>query len=189
MNSYWTELFNNVKDVLYNPALFWKKKEDFPVTGIQLLAGYLIPLIIFAALGVFAGEMFRGLRFYLFFSVMKAIRKIVLFGIYYFISVFIINELMPVFGIKKDMQAARYLAAFSLTPLMVITFITGLFPFLYILNILGIYGLYILWKGINTLLDFSDDKQYSYFLLIIIVVLLVYSLLSIILSKLFTAII
>jgi hypothetical protein len=189
MNSYWKEFFNNVKDVLYDPALFWKKKEAFPITGIQLLAGYLIPLILFAALGVFAGEMFRGLRFYLFFSVMKAIRKIVLLGSYYFISVYIINALMPVFGIKKDLQAALYLAAFSLTPLMVITFITGLFPFLYILNILGIYGLYILWRGINILLDFRDDKQYSYFLMIIIVVLLVYSLLSVILSKLFTAII
>jgi hypothetical protein len=188
MKTYLTELYNNVINILFEPPLFWEKQKESFTTNIQLLAGYLIPLIFFAAIGVFAGEMFRGSRFYLFFPVIKAVRKIVLFTVYYIVMVIIINEMMPAFGIKKDLPAAQKLAAFSLTPAVVIAFITGLFPFLYILNILGIYGFYIFWTGINILLDFSDNKQYSYFLLIIIAGLIVFSLLSIFLSKLLTVI-
>lgn len=187
MNSYLKDLYNNVKSVVFEPALFWKRQKASTLTNIQV-AGYLIPLILFAALGVFAGEMFRGSRFYLFFPVMKAVREVVLFTVYYIIVVIVINELMPVAGVKKDLSASQKLAAFSLTPLLIITFFTGLFPFLYILDILSIYGFYILWTGINELFEFRDNRQYSFFLLIIIAAFLIYSLLSIFLSKLLSII-
>lgn len=188
MNTYLKDLYNNVRGVLIDPALFWKEKKAGYLTNSKLLAGYLIPLIVFAALGVFAGGLFRGSLFYLLFPVMKAVRKIVLFAVYYIIMVYIIKELMPAFGIKKDLRTARDLAAFSLTPVLIISFFTGLFPFLYILDILGIYGFYIFWRGINELPDFNERGQFSYFLMIIIAGLLVYGLLSIILSKLLTVI-
>ncbi len=187
MNSYFNDLYNNVKSLVFEPALFWGRQKSASLNNIQI-AGYLIPLILFAAVGVFAGEMFRGSRFYLFFPVMKAVREILLFTVYYITMVIVINEMMTVSGVKKDMPVSQKLAAFSLTPLLVITFFTGLFPFLYILDILGIFGFYIFWTGINELLDFRDNRKYSFFLMIIISAILIYSLLSIFLSKLLSII-
>ena len=67
MNTYLKDLYNNVRGVLIDPALFWKEKKAGYLTNSKLLAGYLIPLIVFAALGVFAGGLFRGSLFYLLF--------------------------------------------------------------------------------------------------------------------------
>lgn len=196
MKIYFKELYNSVTAVLFEPVLFWKKQKSYTPSILKPVTHYIGPLVLFSALCIFAGELFRGSRLYLFFPVMKAVRKMVLFMLYYFIMIFIIKELMALTGIKKDIRTSGKkdirtlgkLISYSLTPVIITSFFTGLFPFLYVLDIFGLYGFYIFLTGIKTMFQFRDKGQYAFFISVVISALVIYGILSIILSKLLTAI-
>jgi len=188
MNNYFRNIYNSVKEVIINPSQFWKGQKAVPPGFLQITAGYLLPLILLAAFCIFAGELIRGSRFYLFFPAMKAVRKILLYVIHYVISVFFTKELMSVFGCSKNTTVARSLVAFSLTPSLLISVITGLFPFLYILNILGVYGFYIFSTGVRELLLFDEKMELRYIVAVILVNIILFIILSFLLSKALTAI-
>src|SRR5690606_11437209 len=100
---------------------------------------------------------------------------------------FLTNELIKAFGGKKNIFIARKLVVYSLTPFLMVSIITGMFPFLYVMDVLGLYGIYIFWMGARTLLEFPERKQTSYILVTTMANFFVFSFLSIFLSKLLTA--
>ncbi len=89
---------------------------------------------------------------------------------------------------KKDIRTLGKLISYSLTPVILTSFFTGLFPFLYVLDIFGLYGFYIFLTGIKIMFQFRDKGQYAFFISVVISALVIYGILSIILSKLLTAI-
>lgn len=169
------------------PKSFWVSKKETTESLVELFTSFLLPLFVAASLAVFLGEFFRSSHFYLGFAVLKALRKIVLFGLAYFISVYFATTLMKTFGAEKNIDVARQLVAYSLTPLLLISMVTGLFPFLYVLDILGLYSFYIFWTGVSELLTFPEQKREKYILITILVIFFIFTFLSIFLSKLLTA--
>jgi hypothetical protein len=180
-------LFKSSRDILVKPKDFWKAKKDNPATPIELWWGYFIPLLILVALSVFVGEFFRRNDFFVEYPVLKALKVIVLFFLQYLISVFFTNELIKTFGGEKDLLSVRRLIVYSMTPLLLVSVITGLFPFLYVMDILGIYSFYIFWLGAKELLVIPDNKQNSYILITIVVNFFVFGFLSLFLSGLLLA--
>lgn len=182
-----SNIINNTKQVLLNPKTFWIEKKESLENQANLLLGFLIPLILVVALTVFLGEFFRSSHFYVGIALMKSARAIVLFLLQYFIAVFFTNELIKTFGGEKNIKISRNLVAYSLTPFIVVSIITGLFPFLYVIEILGFYSFFIFWLGVKELLIFDDNRQTSYTIITIVVNFFVFSFLSITLSKLLEA--
>ena len=182
-----SNIIDRVKEILLNPKTFWITNKDEEENQSQLFTGYLIPFLISVSLAVFLGEFFRSTHFYMGFAVLKAVREMVLFLLQYFIAVYFTNELMKTFGANKNIEISRRLVAYSLTPLFLVSIVTGLFPFLYALDVLGIYSFYIFWIGGKELLVFPDQKRDSYLIITIVVNFFVFSFLSILLSKLLTA--
>ena len=181
-----SNIFNVVKEVVINPKDFWTNQKDSNGSAM-LLTGYYFPLLLVVALAVFLGEFFSSSHFYVWFAVFKALREIVLFILQYFIAVFFTVELMRTFGSEKNRQVAQKLVVFSLTPILLVSFITGLFQFLYVIDILGIYGFYIFWVGAKELTSFPNEKQNSYILITLLVNFFIFSFLSVFLSKLMEA--
>lgn len=182
-----SDIINKTKEILFNPREFWiSKKEDLD-SQTNLLVGFLVPLILFIAVAVFLGEFFRSSHFYIGFALMKFARTVVLFLLQYLIAVFFTNQLIKTFGGEKNIVIARNLVVYSLTPFLLVSIITGLFPFLYVIEILGFYSFYIFWSGVKELLVFSDNRQSSYTIITIVVNFFVLGFLSILLSKLLTA--
>ena len=105
----------------------------------------------------------------------------------YLIGVYITNELIKTFKGQKDIVSVRKLVLFSMTPFLLVSIVTGLFQFLYVLDILGVYSFYIFWLGANELLDLPKEKKDSYIIITIIVNFFVFSFLSILLSNLLKA--
>lgn len=182
-----SDIINNSKQVLFNPKTFWTSKKESLDNQGNLLIGFLIPLILIVTIAVFLGEFFRSTHFYVGIALLKSARVIVLFLLQYFIAVFFTNELIKTFGGTKNIDISRNLIAYSLTPFLLVSIITGLFPFLYIIEILGFYSFFIFWVGVKELLVFDEKKQTSYTLITIVAIFFVFSFLSIILSKLLTA--
>ncbi len=181
------QIFIKIKEVIFEPVSFWEKQKEGKNQNQQTFSGYFLPLLVLVFLAVFFSELIRGSRFYLDFPLMKASREVMLFLLQYVISVFLTNELMKAFGGERSFFIARKLIIYSLTPFLLVSSITGMFPFLYVLDVLGLYGFYIFWIGVKTLLEFPERKQTSYILVTTMANFFVFSFLSIFLSKLLTA--
>jgi hypothetical protein len=182
-----SKIISQVKEVILNPKDFWISKKETKEDQMELLAGYFFPILVLVAVIVFLGEFFRSTHFYMGYAVLKAVREVILFVLEYYLAVFFTTELMKTFGSEKNIVAARKLVVYSFTPLLLVSMVTGLFPFLYVLDILGLYSFYIFWVGVGELLVFPEQKQSSYAIITIVVNFFVFSFLSIFLSKLLTA--
>lgn len=187
MNISLNQITNNVKAVILEPEKFWVNQKQDHATQRQLLGEYFLPLVLLVAVGVFSGELIRGSHFYVAYPFIKASREILLFSLLYVVSVYFTNRLIKTFGGQKNIYVARKLVVFSLTPFLLVSLITGLFPFLYIVDALGMYGFYIFWAGARELLDFPEKKQTRYSMVTILTNFFVFSFLSIFLTKFLTA--
>ncbi|MBN2637338.1 MAG: YIP1 family protein [Prolixibacteraceae bacterium] len=186
MNSI-SDITNKIGEIIFTPNNFWKlqkeKTENLPV----LLGSYFFPLLSVIVLVVFLGEVLRSADFYVGFALLKAIRKFLLFTIALFVTVYFANTLITTFGGKKNIKKTRQLLTYSFTPFLLVSIVTGMFPFLYPVDVLGIYSLYIFWVGGKELLDLPEQNRNNYLLLTTVVIFLIISILSILLSKLLTA--
>ncbi len=180
-------IINTSKQLLLNPKTFWISRKENLESQTNLLVGFLLPLIGTIALAVFLGEFFRSSHFYVGFALMKSARWIILFLLQFFIAVYLSNELVKTFGGEKNIAIVQNIVAYSFTPFLLVSIITGIFPFLYVIEILGFYSFYIFWLGVKELLVFPENRQSSYTIITIVANFFIFSFLSIILSKLLAA--
>jgi hypothetical protein len=185
MKVYFRKIFRLTGELLFQPVNFWKNQKDD--VRQNLFSGYYLPFVLLVALAAFAGELLRGSRFYLTFPLMAAGRKIVLFLLMYVLAVFFTGELMRSFGGVKNRKSAQKLIVFSMAPVLLVSALTSLFPFLYVINILGLYALYLFWTGVEVGLELPERKKSGYILITILANLFIYSFLNVLLSKLMAA--
>jgi hypothetical protein len=91
---------------------------------------------------------------------------LVSFALIYLLAV-LVNLFAGRFGAMKNASSALKVAAFSYTPV----WITGVFllvPGLRFLTVFGLYGAYLLWRGLPLVMKTPEDKVASYALTIII---------------------
>ena len=177
-----SKLINDVKLILVNPNGFWVEQKETEDSK-KLWLTYLLPIALTGAVAVFIGEFFKRTDFFIQFPLLKAAREVLLFVLQYFISVFFTKELMKTFGAEKNVDLARKLVVYSMTPMLLVSIITGLFPFLYVVDIVGIYSFYLFWIGAKELLTFPENKEQSYIIITIVVNFFIFSFLSVFLSK------
>jgi hypothetical protein len=178
---------SKVQMVLLKPGIFWQKEKVVPTGPKELLAWYFFPMIMLAGIAEFAGKMLWSSGFYLLFPLLRSLREITFYLLLYIISVFISNQLIKAFGGKKNLHAVKRIVAFSLAPVILVNILTNMFPFLYVLEILGFYSFFIFLAGVETLLEFPDKKHIKYILITLFANFFVFSFLSIFLSKLVTS--
>jgi len=176
-----------IKDVIVHPKAFWRSQKELSENQPTLFLGYFFPLVIIVSLGEFLGEFTGNQHFYVGYAALKFLRVIILFTLQYFIAVFMTNELVKPFGGKKNLVDIQKLIVYSLTPFLLSSFISALFPFLYIIDILGLYSFYIFWIGVHELIDFPERNKNRYILNAILVNIFIFGFLSISLSKLLMA--
>lgn len=186
MDISYSKIVAEVKQLIVKPKDFWQEKKNSDGDRTTIIA-YLLPFLLVLAVVVFVGEFFKRTDFFIEYPLLKAVREILLFVLAYIIGVYFTNELIKTFGGDKNIQIARKLVAYSLTPLLLVSMITGLFPFLYVVDILGMYSFYLFWVGAKELVTLPENKVHSYILITIVVNFFVFSFLSILLSKLLNA--
>lgn len=180
------ELIQHIKEVILTPAKFWEKEKS-PEADTKAFVQFYLPLAFIAALAVFLGAWFGSSNFYIRFAILKSINELLVFILQYFVSVFLVNELIPNFGGKKNKLLAQKLVIFSLTPFLLVSIVTGLFPALYVVDVLGLYSIFIFWAGVKVLLDIPYEKESGYVLATSLLNLFVFAFLSILLWKIFVS--
>ncbi len=178
---------NKIKGILIRPASFWKAERIEPTGTPQLYSGYFFPLLLMAGAAEFTGQLLKGSGFFLMYPLMRGMREIILFLLVYLVGVFLSNQLIKAFSGRKDLFAVRRLVAFSLVPMLLVSIVTNLFPFLYVLEILGFYSFFVFMAGADELLDFPENKKGRYILVTLFSNFFIFSFLSILLSRLVTS--
>jgi hypothetical protein len=172
------------QQMILNPRAFWKSHYDTRESQDELFKKLLFPLLAVVCTAVFFGEFFRSDYFRIWVALLWVIREILLFAALYFVGVYGTNEFIKYMGFEEKIIPLQKLVAYSMVPFMLVSVVTGLFPFFYFLDIFGIYGFYIFTMGSNRLLNFPKEKRGNLILKIIAVNWIIFGLLSFALAQL-----
>jgi hypothetical protein len=180
-NTFKTGFLNTVWDVLLTPRDFWLSQRNSEEGWMQLFFRYYLPLTVLSAISVFIGEWFGSAHFYIGPALLKTLHKILFFTPLFFICIFLLNRLITFFKGEKNSAAVQKLFVYSMTPYFLISIVTGIFPWLYVMNVSGLYGFYIFWTGAKVLLKFPEKRFLDFVLVSILICLLVFVIISILL--------
>ncbi len=146
-------LYKRLVLLVTKPAGFWVqvKEEDIPSSEVR--RSFLLPILILVTISSFAGT-------YLYSYNSLSIIYPLLKGLEYFLILFITIELVvyilseiATYLLKIRIGAEIYkLVVYSFAPFMLMMIISKVFSSLLFLNLLGLYGIFILWMGIDILI-------------------------------------
>ncbi len=183
-------IIERAKKIIIEPKNEWLIINQEEISQSQLIVTYLIPLALIPAVASFIGFglvgisiPFAGTYSSVSWGIKQAIISLLSIVGGAIISAYIIDLLAPSFGAVKNINKALQLVVYSYTP----TMIAGIFliaPSLSIISTLaGIYGLYLLYLGIQPLMQAPNEKTLSYFIVSLIAMVFVFVVLTAILAS------
>ena len=155
--------------ILVDPAAEWPWIERDSGDAVYLLAYYVAPLALIPALCGFIGGSLIGVivpgggvvRTPIFMGLLAAVfgyaaafAAVLLIGL-------LIAALAPRFGGQRDFTGALKLAVYSFTPVW-LTGITLILPGLHFLELVGLYGAYVLVQGLPLIMKSPAERSHAY---------------------------
>lgn len=169
-------LVDRAKNIIVSPRSEWDAIAADPTPTPQLITGYVLPLAAIAALAGFIGMSLIGqsipfvghFRFGIGWGLAMAVFNVVMAVVMVFVLGFIIDALAPTFGGQKNLPQAMKIAAYSFTPVWLVSILTIL-PLLGILVLVGVvYALYLLYLALPRLMKSPADKNAGYTALVVV---------------------
>ncbi len=170
------------KELILESKSFWDKKKEGPFDG-RYFNEYFLPLVLLAGVGVFLGEIIWSDEYLISYALASAVRTIFNYLAQFFILIPILQAVQNNNGGIKDRNRTGLVLAYSLFPFVAASFITGLFPGLYVLDILGLYGFYIFIVGTKACMGLSQEHQTKYMVLSILLILLVWGMVNMVSAR------
>jgi hypothetical protein len=169
-------LVERAKNIILTPKTEWPVVAGESTAPAQLIAGYVLPLAAIAAIAGFigmsllgAGLGMLGVRIPLAWGLVSAIYHLVMAVVMVYVMAFIIDALAPTFGGQKSFPQALKVAAYTYTPVWVMSIVT-IIPFLGILVLLAaIYAIYLLYLGLQLVTQAPKEKAAGYTAVVVIV--------------------
>ena len=182
------EIFNRVKNVLVSPKTEWETIEAENAPHEKVFKTYVVPLALIPAVAAFIGSGLIGYSILgthvvsISWGLRQAIMQYVsmIGGIY--LTAFIIDALASNFGAQKDFNRAFSLVAYSYSPMFAAGALLILPSLSWIVLLAGLYGLYLLYIGLQPMMKAPAEKQTAYFVVSLLAMIAVTAVLSKILS-------
>ena len=183
-------LVDRAKNLILSPATEWEVIKGESWTVVDLFTKYAIVLAAIPAIAGLIGYSlfgfsygFGSFKLPIGTAITWAVLTFILSLVGVFVLGFIIDALAPSFGSTKDLVASLKVAVFSSTPGWV-TGIIYIFPSLSIIvGLASIYGLVLLYMGLQRVKDVPKEKMVGYFVVILIVAILVYVVIGLIMTS------
>jgi hypothetical protein len=176
---------NNLKNILLDPAKSWETidSENKPVKVIR--DSFLFPLLIMVTISAIAGSLiFKNTELSPVFSILTGLETFLTLFITVYASSVIFKEITYPLDLGRSFNVAFKIITYSLTPFLLTLFISSLFESMLFVNVLGLYGIYILWTGTEKLLSPPHHKKMPLAIASLITIAAIYSVTSIILTML-----
>jgi ABC-type multidrug transport system permease subunit len=135
----------------------------------EVINKYALPLIILGAVSKFIGQIFYSFHN----ALMSAVIVFVTGFAVMYISAFVINELAPSFGSRKDINAAFKLVVYSSTASYIAAIIANLHISLVFVGLFGLYSIYLIWVGITPIMKTPENKKIGYVVVYVLLLLVI----------------
>lgn len=152
-------LYKRLVLLVTSPSKFWSQVKEEAIPSSLVRRSFLMPILILVMLASFAGTYFYSYNtLSIVYPLLKGLEYFLIFFITIELVVFLLAEITG-FLIKLRITGEIYkLVVYSMAPFMILMILTRLFSSLLFLNLLGLYGLFILWKGIDIMI--GGDKLF-----------------------------
>jgi hypothetical protein len=161
------QMVERVKGLIISPAKEWAKiaKEENDVK--KLLFSWVLPLLAITLIVSTLGGLMTKYST-LMHGLSSGIVQVLINLAALFLVAFVVNKFAPDYGGKDDFRASFALVVYSLTPAWLAA-VCYLIPGLGSTGVMiaSLYGLYILYVGINPMKGVPKDKELTYFLICI----------------------
>lgn len=174
------EVFNRAFRITLIPSHQWKVIRDEVISPRDMIVGYVFPLVSLAAVGRTIGLFISlypilGLSLRMMTVLMyNLISWIVIPYIIIIAAIYLLDIILPRFGVETTLVQIIKLVVYTITPLFLLTFIVYIHPLMRILIPMGIYvyfvyTLYLYWYGLKELYPIPIEKKVRFILISIIV--------------------
>jgi len=168
-------LRDRARYIIIHPVKAWEtiRKENRSVRKVQ--SSFLIPILVVISLSAFAGSLiYNPTGLSILFPVIRALKQFICFYLTVFLASWVLNELSVAFRTNKDYTLNFKLVTYSLTPLFITVLITRFLPDLALINILSLYGAYILYTGLKTIENITGQSLLRYFIVALLTIIIFY---------------
>jgi hypothetical protein len=153
-------LYNRIKYFIISPVKAWEvvHRESGPMKDVR--GSFAVPLITLVSVCAFLGSViFINTTLNPMYSVLKAIETFLLLYLGLYGSSFVVREITRALDLGHDFLIAFKLVAYSMAPIFLSLAVSKLFESLLFINLLGLYGFYIFWTGMEEMLNPADRKK------------------------------
>ena len=162
-------LVERAKNIIVTPKTEWPVIAGETTAPAQLITGYVLPLAAVAAIAGFIGLSLVGavlgsfgVHIGFLWGLVSAVYHLVMAVVMVYVMAFIIDALAPSFGAQKGFNQALKVAAYTYTPVWVMSIVT-IIPFLGILVLLAaLYAIYLLYLGLQAVMSAPAEKAAGY---------------------------
>lgn len=178
-------LYHRTKYFIINPGKAWEvvHLEERPMQFVR--GSFFMPLIILVAVSAFLGSMFFiNTTLKPMYSVLAAVSAFLFLYLGVYASAFVVREIMRALDLGHNFLVAFKLVVYSMAPIFLSLTVSRLFESLLFINVLGLYGLYIFWIGMETMLNPPDHNKLPMLIATVVAMVIIFFLLQVILSEL-----
>jgi hypothetical protein len=178
-------LYHRTKYFIISPVKAWDfvHRENSPMRFVR--GSFFMPLTILVSISAFLGSMFFiNTTLKPMYSVLAAVNTFLFLYLGIYASAFVVREIMRATDMGHDFLVAFKLVAYSMAPIFMSLTVSRLFESLLFINLLGLYGLYVFWTGMEVMVNPPDHKKLPMIIATVVSMLIIFFLLQIILSKL-----
>ena len=179
-----TAIVSRIRNILLQPTAEWRVIEHEPTTVQALFARYAAPLAAITPICSVLGQQLFGVGFGTFHfrppilsSLVGGLVSYALSLLATFVFGLVIDGLAPSFGGQRDRLKAMKVAVYSATAIW-LAGVFGLVPLLAIFTLVGLYSLFLLFRGLPILMHAPQGKTLGYTAVVVLVMLLVQALIA-----------
>ncbi len=177
-------LYHRIKYFIISPVRAWEvvHRENRPIKDVR--GSFALPLIALVSVCAFLGSLiFINTTLNPMYSVLKAIETFLLLCLGLYGSAFVVREITRALDLGHDFLVSFKLVAYSMAPIFLSLTVSKLFESLLFINLLGLYGFYIFWTGMEEMLNPADHKKMPMIIATAITVIVIFGILVVVLSK------
>jgi hypothetical protein len=184
--------FSGIRSILINPVKYWAETDIDNRSVLAVRNSILLPLILITSISAVAGSLiFTNVELSPVYSLLTGINCFCLFFCTVYVTAFILKEITYPLDLGRDFDTSLIIIMFSITPFLLCQIISRLFESLLFMNVIGLYGLYIFWVGVEKILNPPQYKKMPLLIAATLTILVVYiatsTLLNILTDKIFFA--
>ncbi|MCA1756284.1 MAG: YIP1 family protein [Bacteroidales bacterium] len=168
-------LYRRIRDIIVNPTAMWQSVREEGREVNELRISFLLPLSLLVSLAGLTGMLiftYHGLS--IIFPLTVALKYFISCLAAVEITALIVTEIAPLFTGRRSFSENYKLVLYSIAPFMAAMIITRLFPALIFLNLAGLYGIFIAWKGTDIFSGVPASLRTRYTLVIFFATITVY---------------